>query len=171
MRRSIAALAAAGVLWIGASGAAAAACARSSDANYAAMVEGIQRELTIHGFYAGPFDGQMGSRTQSGIRAYQKAAGLPVTGCPSEELINHISFTQPPVFARRRPQQMSLEAEVQQKLSDLGYYSGPVDGRMGPLTARGIRSFQQANGMPVDGMPSPELLDRMRDAAPRINTR
>jgi TPR repeat protein len=53
---------------------------------------------------------------------------------------------------------------VQAALRQLGFDAGPVDGVMGPRTRRGIRGFQRAKGMPVDGELSPALLERILDA-------
>ena len=39
--------------------------------------------------------------------------------------------------------------QIQQALKDKGFYSGPVDGVMGPDTRNAIRSFQQANNLHV----------------------
>jgi Putative peptidoglycan binding domain len=39
--------------------------------------------------------------------------------------------------------------QIQQALKDKGFYSGPVDGVMGPATRNAIRSFQQANNLHV----------------------
>jgi N-acetylmuramoyl-L-alanine amidase len=38
---------------------------------------------------------------------------------------------------------------IQQRLNNLGYCAGAVDGRLGPHTAAALRSFQRAQGLPV----------------------
>ena len=50
---------------------------------------------------------------------------------------------------------------VQAELQRRGYDVGPVDGRLGPRTEAAIREYQQRNGLPVDGMPAPSLVDYM----------
>ena len=47
----------------------------------------IQRRLTAQGFDAGDPDGVLGSQTEAAIEAYQRSAGLPVTGEPSRDLL------------------------------------------------------------------------------------
>ncbi len=72
---------------------------------FKAFVSGAQEALNEHGFKAGPVDGQMGTRTQSAVRSYQRAARLPVDGCVSNELLDHLNFAQPKIYApgARRP--------------------------------------------------------------------
>ncbi|KKM09337.1 hypothetical protein SY88_19330 [Clostridiales bacterium PH28_bin88] len=41
---------------------------------------------------------------------------------------------------------------VQSRLSDWGYYNGPVDGVFGAETSAAIREFQRLNGLTVDGL-------------------
>jgi len=41
--------------------------------------------------------------------------------------------------------------KVQETLRDRGFYTGPVDGMMGPQTRAGIRQYQQAESLPVTG--------------------
>ena len=40
---------------------------------------------------------------------------------------------------------------VQQSLSDKGYYHGSVDGKIGPQTRAGIREYQKSESLPVTG--------------------
>ncbi|TEB13666.1 spore cortex-lytic enzyme [Pelotomaculum propionicicum] len=42
--------------------------------------------------------------------------------------------------------------QVQQKLSQWGYYQGPLDGYYGDETYRAVQNFQRNNGIPVDGV-------------------
>jgi lytic murein transglycosylase len=50
----------------------------------------LQRRLTAAGFDTGGADGVIGSRTTEAISAYQRGAGLPVTGEPSRELLRRL---------------------------------------------------------------------------------
>lgn len=42
--------------------------------------------------------------------------------------------------------------EIQQRLSDWGYYSGSIDGIYGSKTEEAVKKFQQTNGLTVDGI-------------------
>ncbi|MGF1627079.1 MAG: discoidin domain-containing protein [Alphaproteobacteria bacterium] len=53
-------------------------------------------------------------------------------------------------------------AELQRLLAAQGYDPGPADGRIGPATARAIRDYQAAAGLPATGEADVALLDRLR---------
>lgn len=54
------------------------------------LVSQTQLSLTRLGYQPGPVDGVMGPGTSSAIRNYQYAWGLPVTGSPSPQLLDHM---------------------------------------------------------------------------------
>jgi hypothetical protein len=51
---------------------------------------------------------------------------------------------------------------TQSELNRLGYLRAPADGYAGSRTRSAISSFEQANGLPVDGVASPRLLARLQ---------
>src|SRR5690606_37214920 len=57
---------------------------------------------------------------------------------------------------------MTETQELQQRLGALGYYSGPVDGKIGSGSRDAIRAFQQRLGVAPDGHPSKDVLRRLR---------
>jgi len=46
--------------------------------------------------------------------------------------------------------------EIQTALKNAGYYSGAIDGRVGPMTKKAIKEFQSANGIQADGKVGPK---------------
>lgn len=52
--------------------------------------------------------------------------------------------------------------ELQRRLTRRGFNTGGVDGRVGPATARALRSFQRSIGEIPDGTPSLHILRRLR---------
>ena len=46
-------------------------------------------------------------------------------------------------------------AAIQQRLSDLGYWLGGVDGQYGNLTVQAVYAFQKVNGLTIDGQVGP----------------
>lgn len=52
---------------------------------------------------------------------------------------------------------------VQARCNALGYECGVVDGLMGANTRRGVRGFQTANALAVDGDPGPNTQSKLKD--------
>ena len=46
--------------------------------------------------------------------------------------------------------------EIQTSLKNAGYYTGIIDGKIGPLTRKAIEDFQKANGLQADGKVGPK---------------
>lgn len=60
------------------------------------------------------------------------------------------------------PLSRSQVRELQEGLNAAGFDAGTPDGVMGPATRSAVRRFQQRLGLPADGYPTVELLDRLR---------
>ena len=52
----------------------------------------------------------------------------------------------------------SQNKQIQQKLKDLGYYTGTVDGIYGAKTRSAVIAFQKANGLTADGIAGPKTI-------------
>jgi peptidoglycan hydrolase-like protein with peptidoglycan-binding domain len=52
--------------------------------------------------------------------------------------------------------------ELQERLTAAGFDAGTPDGVIGSGTEAAIEGYQAANGLPVNGQPSLELLQRLR---------
>ncbi len=50
---------------------------------------------------------------------------------------------------------------IQQKLKNLGYYKGNIDGILGPLSLTAIKNFQRDNGLAVDGIVGPKTAAKL----------
>jgi peptidoglycan hydrolase-like protein with peptidoglycan-binding domain len=136
-----------------------------------AHVIGIQEELLAHGYRPGRIDGELGSATRNAIRAYQRDAGLAVNGVASKELLEHLKFAQPKVYARKVASSgpsRELVSEVQRLLGERGYYDGEVDGRLGPLTRAAVHRFQADAGLPVTGVVDQRLQGELGSASAEI---
>ncbi len=53
---------------------------------------------------------------------------------------------------------------IQARLTNLGYWPGPIDGVFGPKTTRAIRAFQKERGLKVDGIAGPKTRDALKEA-------
>lgn len=52
----------------------------------------------------------------------------------------------------------SLDYAVQRALAELGYYAGPLDGDIGPMSRLSIANFQADNGLEPTGIIDETLL-------------
>jgi peptidoglycan hydrolase-like protein with peptidoglycan-binding domain len=46
--------------------------------------------------------------------------------------------------------------EIQIALKNSGFYSGSIDGKLGPMSTRAVEAFQKANGLVADGKVGPK---------------
>ncbi|TDU71141.1 N-acetylmuramoyl-L-alanine amidase [Prosthecobacter fusiformis] len=53
----------------------------------------------------------------------------------------------------------SLDYAVQESLAELGYYDGPLDGDIGPMSRLAIANFQADNGLEPTGIIDETLVD------------
>ncbi|MDD5097757.1 MAG: peptidoglycan-binding domain-containing protein [Candidatus Omnitrophica bacterium] len=61
--------------------------------------------------------------------------------------------------------------EIQTALKNAGFYTGSVDGKLGPKSKKAIEDFQSANGLKADGKVGPktwEALGKYLSAAPIV---
>ena len=142
-----------------------------------AKVKFMQQRLKALGYYTGSVDGTFGEGTRKALVAFQKANGLTADGVAGTATLNklHSSSAKSAVSvssnATSRPamrtyvastlssyrylQQGSRGSDVkklQQRLKDLGYFSGSVSGDFGADTEVALRAFQERNGLWVDGV-------------------
>lgn len=58
-------------------------------------------------------------------------------------------------------------AEIQRRLTAAGFDTGGTDGRVGDMTRRAVRGFQERNNLPLtDGFPSEPFLNQIRQITP-----
>lgn len=55
--------------------------------------------------------------------------------------------------------------EIQQKLAELDYDPGPIDGINGPNTCAAIKEFQREHGLVVDGIAGPNTQNALKQVA------
>ena len=67
----------------------------------------------------------------------------------------------PAAAAYKKGSAGSVVTQIQQKLSQWGYYSGSVDGVYGSQTEKAVRQFQRKNGLTVDGVAGKQTLAAM----------
>ncbi len=135
----------------------------------------LQSRLSSLGYYTGAASGTYDKETKKAVAAFQKKNGLTSDGIagkatqdvlyssaamaanetptpsPSPTPTAVPSFTIPSGKVERGTEGENAKL-VQQRLKDLGYYRGRVDGKFGTQSVRSLKSFQEAHGLEADGV-------------------
>lgn len=125
-------------------------------------IAALQVSLRSKGMYFGQIDGLAGPMTAKGLRAFQRAAGLPVTGELGPRTRAQLGALGRPLVARRVLVQGAYGWDVS-ALQFLLARSGhlrllDVDGHFGASTKAGLLRFQRTRGLAVDGVAGPATL-------------
>ena len=112
-----------------------------------------QSRLKDRGYYSGPIDGVLGPNTQAALRAYQRDKGLSVTATLDAPTRGALLSDTTTAAARTVPSWATTMdvRSAQKELKDRGYYSGPIDGVIGPATQTALRAYQRDRGLKVTG--------------------
>ncbi len=123
----------------------------------------IQKQLTALGYDAGVADGLWGSRTRVAIKAWQKANRREQTGYVTSAqvklLATQAGSVAPPADSEDSDRleeglldlTIAERADLQRRLTRLGYAITRTDGNFGALTRRAIADWQSDAGEPVTG--------------------
>lgn len=143
--------------------------------NTGELVETIQARLKKLGYYTGDITGTYDAATKSAAKAFQKKNGLTadgISGAETQKLLlssNALAAdatptpiptaTPTPVPTFTVPENKVQKGSsgndaklVQQRLKELGYYSGKVDGNFGSGSVTALKNFQSNNGLEADGV-------------------
>lgn len=90
------------------------------------------------------------------INMEQFRSSLREAGSPTSSPINNIPSQPSPRQIISRGDRGDDVKTIQQKLADLGFNPGPIDGIFGPLTVDAVERFQRSARIGVDGVVGPE---------------
>ena len=129
------------------------------------MGEGViklQSRLKELGYYTGDVDGQFGPGTRAAVTAFQQTHNLIADGIfgPASSELLYSSEVKPavtpvPTDTPAPTRDTTSISAIQQRLAELGYYTGKVDGMTGPGTKAAIKKFQQQHSLEADGICGP----------------
>ncbi len=124
--------------------------AQRQDAVFASavFVAQLQQALKVLGFYEGDVTGIYDDATTAAVGALQHDLGLPATG-------QYDAATDAALRERLGGRLDTIGTgimELQQALTERGYYHGPIDGRFSDETVAAIKAFQTDLGVPATGI-------------------
>ena len=125
-------------------------------------VETLQRRLIELGWLAGKVTGDFDEATEAAVRAFQdRTAGIYTDGIAGPETLralyssNAARSKKPAATNKVETLEYGSEGadvtKLQQKLKDLGYLAGYVDGKFGVETEAAVIAFQKNNNLTADG--------------------
>jgi N-acetylmuramoyl-L-alanine amidase len=112
--------------------------------------------------------------TELGVRHFQQNRGLSVDGRVGEETyraLNEARWSLGDRLLRYDPERPTRGDDVinlQDRLHELGYDAGPVDGVFGPGTEAGLRTFQRDYGLTSDGTCGPATMRALRQLGRKV---
>lgn len=139
------------------------------------LVTKVQTRLTELGYYTGDISGKYTTATRNAVKTFQKKHGITadgVCGASTQEKLFGASAmaanatatpkptaTPTPVPTFQLPSATVRQGDsgdnakmVQQRLKDLGYYTGKVDGKFGSGSVAALKTFQKKHGIDQDGV-------------------
>ena len=140
----------------------------------------VQNMLRALGYYYGESTGNVGVKTESAIKAFQKAYGLDVDGVVGPATLSKLEA----VYAKRGSSSSSSSSSssasglklgsvgsdvrnLQQNLEALGYYWADITGSFGSKTEAAVKLFQKKNNLTADGVAGPKTLEAIEKALMR----
>ncbi|HEX5470224.1 MAG TPA: peptidoglycan-binding protein [Gaiellaceae bacterium] len=126
------------------------------------QIPGLQVALKAHGFYSGRIDGIAGPMTATGVRRFQRHAGLVADGVAGPLTRGKLGRLGRPLFGRRH---LVMRGSVGWDVSVLefflrrrGFHPGRVDGRFSEQTRKAVLRYQRKRHLLVDGLVGPQTL-------------
>lgn len=136
----------------------------SASSGSSSNVKSLQSTLSSLGYYSGNSDGDYGSGTESAVKAYQRAAGLRVTGVagPSTQRLLYGGTKENGSYSKLEVGSSgSAVKRLQYALYELKYYDGEIDGEYQSATYNAVLLFQDVNGLYVDGIAGQDTQRRL----------
>lgn len=129
-------------------------------------IEKAQTMLKALGMYSGQITGNVGSKTQAAIIAFQKKHGLTQSGALDAATMAKLqqayggdtsdSKTEEPADQTSASVEVVRNAQIM--LKELGLYYGEITGNVGTKTKAAIKQFQKQYGITQSGMPTAETM-------------
>jgi peptidoglycan hydrolase-like protein with peptidoglycan-binding domain len=84
-----------------------------------------------------------------------KAAAAPVVATAQQQVASAVAQANLEPLPPAGPYKPTA-IEIQTALKNAAFYTGAIDGKVGPMTKKAIEAFQTANGLQADGKVGPK---------------
>ena len=130
-----------------------------------AAVMNLETRLVALGYHYGLADSTYDALTASSVKAFQRRAGLTMTGVADQITQVRLAASSAPrsIASYRYGSSGDAVRRIQLRLNQLGFICGTADSRFGSLTASAAKSFQRKAGLIVDGIVGNGTLSRLFD--------
>ena len=116
-------------------------------------------------YLEGEVGSSYGSATVAAVKRFQQEVGLKQTGIATVAVQRELFARTAPEYSGyitlRRGDSGYRVRQMQQRLRDLGYYTGSIDSYFGKSTQTAVKKFQMAVGLPITGVADPETLSEL----------
>ncbi|MEA4898543.1 MAG: peptidoglycan-binding protein [Christensenellaceae bacterium] len=137
-----------------------------------AAVKKLQKRLKELGYFDGDIGGNYLAKTTEAVKRFQKAINVKETGTATTALQKKLFSSNAPKYKpdpKPDPDYVEISEgdtgahvkRMQQRLADLGYYGGSVNGNFGPRTSDAVKQFEARYGKPKTGIASPALQKKL----------
>ncbi len=137
--------------------------------NTGEAVENMQKRLQELGYYTADINGNCDKATVTAIKAFQKKMNLTADGIANSNVLDVLygalavpvsavvtptptPTVAPPTTTVKKGDKSDDVKKVQQRLADLGYFSGSISGKFDDATETALKAFQKKNKLSQDGV-------------------
>ena len=120
----------------------------------------VQKILAELNLYNGEIDGVLGRKSREAVRKFQIMYDLPGDGFANHSLLNFMRLVMNGEVEREKLTFDEI-VEMQKILSKGQYYKGPIDGKLGKTTEKGIELYKIVYGIQSKNI-NRRLLEKMR---------
>ena len=134
------------------------------------FVTKLQHYLILLGYYSGPENGIFDAKTEAAVKAFQLTAGIVedgIVGFETWTALDEAIEALPPKPVRptlRRGDTGPYVTQLQQMLSLLGFYTGPINGIFDAETEQAVIAFQRVSRLVADGIVGPQTWAALDEA-------
>jgi len=122
----------------------------------------LQSSLQKAGYNPGAIDGVYGKQTQQAVRQFQRDRKLLSDGIAGNQTLSKLKSGSTSMVGGPSIRKEVDVMELQQLLTNQGFFTAQINGIYGPRTHNAVRKAQQSFGLLVDGIAGPRTMAALR---------